>query len=47
MTSFLHKGFGDLDEITRRQMEQKADIYIESSFKPLTLNIKKALDVVK
>ena len=47
ITTFLHKSFTDLDTITKAQVEQKSDIYIESTFKPLTLNIKKALEVVK
>jgi len=47
VTSFLHKSFGDLDFITKNQVNQKSDIYIEQTFKPLSLNVKKALEVVK
>lgn len=47
VTSFLHKSFNDLDIITRNQINQKGEIYIEQTFKPLSLNVRKALDVVK
>lgn len=47
VTSFLHKSFSDLDLVTKNQINQKSEIYIESNFKPLSLNVKKALDVVK
>lgn len=46
VTSFLHKSFTDLDIITKNQIAQKSDIYIHNSFKPLTLNVKKAIEIV-
>lgn len=46
MTTFLHKSFTDLDIITKNQIAQKGDIYIHPSFKPLTLNVKKAIEIV-
>ena len=33
--------------VTKTQVAQKSEIYLESSFKPLTLNVKKALEVVQ
>jgi hypothetical protein len=46
VTTFLHKSFTDLDIITKNQIAQKGDIYIHPSFKPLTLNVKKAIEIV-
>ena len=46
VTTFLHKSFTDLDLITKNQISQKSDIYIHPSFKPLTLNVKKAIEIV-
>jgi hypothetical protein len=42
----MHKSFTDLDIITKNMIAQKSEIYIHPSFKPLTLNVKKALDIV-
>ena len=42
----MHKSFTDLDIITKNMISQKSEIYIHPSFKPLTLNVKKALDIV-
>jgi hypothetical protein len=33
--------------VTRNQVAQKAEIYLEETYKPLTLNVRKALDVVQ
>eukprot|EP00356_Strombidium_inclinatum_P006244 CAMPEP_0170481474 /NCGR_PEP_ID=MMETSP0208-20121228/1907_1 /TAXON_ID=197538 /ORGANISM="Strombidium inclinatum, Strain S3" /LENGTH=194 /DNA_ID=CAMNT_0010754183 /DNA_START=335 /DNA_END=921 /DNA_ORIENTATION=+ len=46
VTTFMHKSFTDLDIITKNMIAQKSEIYIHPSFKPLTLNVKKALDIV-
>lgn len=46
VTTFLHKSYTDLDIITKNQLSQKGDIYIHPSFKPLTLNVKKAIEIV-
>lgn len=46
VTTFLHKSFTDLDIITKNQIAQKSEIYIHPSFKPLTLNVKKAIEMV-
>lgn len=46
VTTFLHKSFTDLDIITKNQIAQKSEIYIHPSFKPLTLNVKKAVEIV-
>jgi hypothetical protein len=46
VTTFLHKSFTDLDIITKNQIAQKGDIYIHPTFKPLTLNVKKAIEIV-
>ena len=46
VTTFMHKSFTDLDIITKNMISQKSEIYIHPSFKPLTLNVKKALDIV-
>lgn len=46
VTTFLHKSFTDLDIITKNQIAQKSEIYIHPSFKPLTLNVKKAIEIV-
>ena len=42
----MHKSFTDLDIITKNMISQKSEIFIHPSFKPLTLNVKKALDIV-
>lgn len=47
ITTFLHKSFADLDKVTNEQLSQKRDIYIPEEFKPLTFNVKRALDLVK
>ena len=47
VTTFLHKSFTDLDIITKKQISQKSEIFIDPNFKPLSLNVKKALDIVK
>ena len=47
ITTFLHKSFTDLDIITKNQVTQKGDIYIDSNFKPLSLNVRKAMEIVK
>jgi len=46
VTTFLLKSFTDLDIITKNQIAQKSEIYIHPSFKPLTLNVKKAIEIV-
>ena len=46
VTTFLHKSFTDLDIITKNQIAQKSEIYIHPSFKPLTLNVKKAIEII-
>ena len=35
-----------MDTVTRNQVAQKSEIYLEETYKPLTLNVKKAMDVV-
>lgn len=47
ITTFLHKSFTDLDGITKNQVTQKSEIFIDQSFKPLSLNIRKAMEIVK
>lgn len=47
ITTFLHKSFTDLDTITKNQVMQKSEIFIDQSFKPLSLNIRKAMEIVK
>ena len=47
ITTFLHKSFTDLDNITKNQVMQKSEIFIDQSFKPLSLNIRKAMEVVR
>ena len=46
MTTFMHKSFADLDQITKNQISQKAEIYVHPSFRPLTLNVRKAIEIV-
>ncbi len=46
MTTFMHKSFTDLDIITKNQIGQKSEIYIQPSFRPLTLNVRKAIEIV-
>lgn len=46
MTTFMHKSFADLDAITKNQIAQKAEIYVDPSFRPLTLNVRKAIEIV-
>ena len=47
ITTFLHKSFVDLDLITKGQIGQKREIFIDESFKPLSFNVTKALEIVK
>ena len=47
ITTFLHKSFTDLDAITKNQVTQKSEIFIDQSFKPLSLNIRKAMEIVR
>ena len=37
----------DLDLITKGQIGQKREIFIDESFKPLSFNVTKALEIVK
>ena len=46
MTTFMHKSFADLDQITKTQIAQKAEIYVDPTFRPLTLNVRKAIEIV-
>jgi len=46
MTTFMHKSFTDLDIITKNQISQKSEIYIQPAFRPLTLNVRKAIEIV-
>ena len=46
MTTFMHKSFSDLDSITKNQIAQKAEIYVDPSFRPLTLNVRKAIEII-
>mmetsp|Transcript_42495 Transcript_42495/g.40743 ORF Transcript_42495/g.40743 Transcript_42495/m.40743 type:complete len:662 (+) Transcript_42495:374-2359(+) len=47
ITTFLYKSFTDLDLITKNQVTQKGEIYIDTNFKPLSLNVRKAMEIVK
>lgn len=47
VTSFLHKSFTDLENITKFQLHEKNEIYIQPSFRPLYLNTAKTLELVK
>ncbi|CDW72222.1 kelch motif family protein [Stylonychia lemnae] len=47
VTSFLHKSFTDLENITKIQLQEKNDIYIQPGFRPQYLNTTKALDLIK
>ena len=42
----MHKSFTDLDIITKNQISQKSEIYIQPAFRPLTLNVRKAIEIV-
>jgi hypothetical protein len=42
----MHKSFTDLDVITKNQISQKSEIFIHPSFRPLSLNVKRALEVI-
>lgn len=46
MTTFMHKSFTDLDIITKNQISQKSEIYIQPTFRPLTLNVRRAIEIV-
>ena len=46
MTAFMHKSFTDLDIITKNQIAQKSEIYIYPTVRPLTLNVRKAIEIV-
>ena len=47
ISTFLHKSFVDLDLITKNQIGQKREIFIDETFKPLSFNVTKALEIVK
>jgi hypothetical protein len=46
MTTFMHKSFTDLDVITKNQIAQKSEIFIPPTFRPLTLNVRRALEII-
>lgn len=46
ITTFMHKSFTDLDVITKNQLAQKSQIFVNPNFRPLNLNVKKALEVI-
>ena len=47
ITAFLGKSFTDLDLMTKNQTQQKGEIFLDHNFKPLSLNVRKALEIVK
>ena len=46
MTTFMHKSFSDLDTITKTQIAQKGEIFVSPQFRPMTLNVRKAIEIV-
>lgn len=47
ITAFLTKSFTDLDLMNKNQIQQKGEIFLDQNFKPLSLNVRKALEIVK
>lgn len=47
VTGFLTKSFTDLDLMNKNQIQQKGEIFLDQNFKPLSLNVRKALEIVK
>lgn len=47
VSTFLSKSFTDLDLLNKNQLAQKGDIRVDPNFKPLSLNVRKALEIVK
>lgn len=47
ITQYLHKSFTELETITKNQMEEKNDIYIQPAFRPMNIDMTKIMEVVK
>ena len=47
VTSFLHKSFTDLENITKNELQEKNDIFIMPMFRPMYLNTQKTLELIK
>lgn len=41
----MHKSFVEMEKMTKNELQQKSEIYIQPNFRPMYLNISKAVDL--
>ena len=42
----MHKSFVEMEKMTKNELQQKSEIYIQPNFRPMYLNTTKALDFI-
>ena len=45
VSQFMHKSFVEMEKMTKNELQQKSEIYIQPNFRPMYLNISKAVDL--
>ena len=46
VSQFMHKSFVEMEKMTKNELQQKSEIYIQPNFRPMYLNTTKALDFI-
>ena len=46
VSSFMHKSFVEMEKMTKNELQQKAEIYIQPNFRPMYLNTSRAFDLI-
>ena len=46
MASFMFKSYSDLEILSRNQIEFKDDLFVLPQFRPMSLNVAKAMDAI-
>lgn len=46
VSQFMHKSFVELEKMTKNELAQKGEIYIQAHFRPMYLNTVRAMDFV-
>ena len=45
ISQFMHKSFVEMEKMTKNELQQKSEIYIQPNFRPMFLNNTRALDL--
>lgn len=46
VSSFMHKSFVEMEKMTKNELQQKSEIYIQPNFRPMYLNTNRAVDLI-